>query len=77
MCIRDSPDADKANETFNLPRFASLQNNNRVGANSRTGFYLKKYNAVSYTHLDVYKRQIDTLCIKRSSLVCKIRLIVF
>lgn len=35
------PDADKANETFNLPRFASLQNNNRVGANSRTGFYLK------------------------------------
>ena len=31
------PDADKANETFNLPRFASLQNNNRVGANSRTG----------------------------------------
>lgn len=35
------PDTDKANEIFNLPRFASLQDNNRVGANSRTGFYLK------------------------------------
>ena len=31
------PDTDKANEIFNLPRFASLQDNNRVGANSRTG----------------------------------------
>ena len=29
-----------------LPRFASLQDNNRVGANSRTGFYLKKYNDI-------------------------------
>ena len=40
------PDTDKANEIFNLPRFASLQDNNRVGANSRTGFYLKKYNDI-------------------------------
>ncbi|MCS3101338.1 RagB/SusD family nutrient uptake outer membrane protein [Bacteroides ovatus] len=36
----------RANEIFNLPRFASLQDNNRVGANSRTGFYLKKYNDI-------------------------------
>lgn len=40
------PDIDKKNEIFNLPRFASLQGNNRVGANSRTGFYLKKYNDI-------------------------------
>ncbi len=38
------PDVDVANATFQLPRFAVLQNNNRLGANGLTGFYLKKYN---------------------------------
>ena len=33
----------KPNKTFNLPRFSSLQSGIN-GANSRTGFYFKKYN---------------------------------
>lgn len=37
-------EANIANEIFNLPRFAALQNNNRNGANTYTGFYFKKYN---------------------------------
>lgn len=37
-------DVNVVNETFNLPRFAVLQSNNRLGANSYTGFYFKKYN---------------------------------
>jgi hypothetical protein len=37
-------DVEVANPTFNLPRFAVLQNNNRLGANGLTGFYFKKYN---------------------------------
>jgi len=37
-------DVDVANPVFNLPRFAVLQNNNRLGANGLTGFYFKKYN---------------------------------
>lgn len=41
-------DGDKENkqknEIFMLPRFAPLQANNKNGANSRTGFYFKKYN---------------------------------
>ncbi|MFA5328579.1 MAG: RagB/SusD family nutrient uptake outer membrane protein [Prolixibacteraceae bacterium] len=39
------PDVDVANPIFNLPRFAVLQNNNRLGANGLTGFYFKKYNS--------------------------------
>ena len=38
------PDVDVANPIFQLPRFAVLQNNNRLGANGLTGFYFKKYN---------------------------------
>lgn len=38
------PDVEVANPIFNLPRFAVLQNNNRLGANGLTGFYFKKYN---------------------------------
>ncbi len=38
------PDTDTFNDIFQLPRFAALQNNNRNGANSLTGFYFKKYN---------------------------------
>lgn len=38
------PDEDISNPVFNLPRFAALQSNNRLGANSLTGFYFKKYN---------------------------------
>src|SRR5690606_29919549 len=37
-------DVDVANPVFSLPRFAALQNNNRIGANGLTGFYFKKYN---------------------------------
>src|SRR3546814_272514 len=33
-----------ATPVFQLPRFASLKNNNRNGANSMTGFYFTKYN---------------------------------
>lgn len=41
----DDGDADKnTNKIFNLPRFESLQLD-RKGANSRTGFYFKKYNS--------------------------------
>ena len=39
------PDVDVTNPIFNLPRFAVLQNNNRLGANGLTGFYFKKYNS--------------------------------
>ncbi|MEN6454503.1 MAG: RagB/SusD family nutrient uptake outer membrane protein [Prolixibacteraceae bacterium] len=39
------PDVDVANPIFRLPRFAVLQNNNRLGANGLTGFYFKKYNS--------------------------------
>ncbi len=38
------PDINTKNPIFRLPRFASLSNNNRSGANSYTGFYFKKYN---------------------------------
>ncbi|WP_257666633.1 RagB/SusD family nutrient uptake outer membrane protein [Parapedobacter tibetensis] len=43
---RDDGDADVdvTNPVFQLPRFAVLQNNNRLGANGLTGFYFKKYN---------------------------------
>lgn len=37
-------DTDVANPVFQLPRFPTLQGNNRNGANGRTGFYFKKYN---------------------------------
>lgn len=40
------PDVDGGNELFQLPRFAVLQNNNRLGANGLTGFYFKKYNSL-------------------------------
>ncbi len=40
------PDVDVVNSTFQLPRFAVLQNNNRLGANGLTGFYFKKYNSL-------------------------------
>ena len=36
-------DAVTATPIFHLPRFASLKNNNRNGANSMTGFYFTKY----------------------------------
>lgn len=40
------PDTDPAERIskFFLPRFPSLQGNDRNGANGRTGFYFKKYN---------------------------------
>lgn len=37
-------DINVVNDIFQLPRFAVLQSNNRLGANSYTGFYFKKYN---------------------------------
>ena len=40
-------DVDNANPIFKLPRFASLSNNNRKGANSYTGFYFKKYSIIN------------------------------
>ena len=40
------PDVEVANPIFRLPRFAVLQNNNRLGANGLTGFYFKKYNVL-------------------------------
>ncbi|MDR1667017.1 MAG: RagB/SusD family nutrient uptake outer membrane protein [Bacteroidales bacterium] len=36
-------DTDVSNPEFRLPRFPTLQGNNRNGANGRTGFYFKKY----------------------------------
>lgn len=40
----DGDAGNRVNATFGLPRFASLQDNNNNGANTRTGFYFKKYN---------------------------------
>jgi starch-binding outer membrane protein, SusD/RagB family len=46
----DDGDAEAVttNATFNLPRFTSLQNNNRNGANTLTGFYFTKYCCPAY-----------------------------
>lgn len=45
----DDGDAEyrRPNVIYQLPRFASLQANNRNGANTITGFYYKKYNDFS------------------------------
>ncbi|MDR1864319.1 MAG: RagB/SusD family nutrient uptake outer membrane protein [Bacteroidales bacterium] len=54
-------DADVTNPVFNLPRFAELSNSNRNGANGRTGFYFKKYNAremAGQTNRDYNNRNI-------------------
>ena len=45
------PDVDVASPIFQLPRFAVLQNNNRLGANGLTGFYFKKYNTLEFSGL--------------------------
>lgn len=47
----DDGDADLTtkNPVFNLPRFSSLHNANRSGANSTTGFYFKKYSVMTQT----------------------------
>ncbi len=59
----DDGDAESvtSNAIFNLPRFTSLQNNNRNGANTLTGFYFSKYCCpvyVSQTNKDVNDIQI-------------------
>ena len=41
----DGDAGNRVNATFGLPRFASLQGNNNNGANTKTGFYFKKYNS--------------------------------
>ena len=47
-------DGDKesvtTNAVFNLPRFTSLQNNNRNGANTKTGYYFTKYCSPAYAN---------------------------
>lgn len=57
------PDVDVADPIFHLPRFAVLQNNNRLGANGLTGFYFKKYNSLSLAGL--YNRDHNNLNIIR------------
>lgn len=49
----DDGDAESvtSNPIFNLPRFTSLQNNNRNGANTLTGFYFTKYCCPSYVNM--------------------------
>lgn len=46
----DDGDAESitSNAIFNIPRFASFQNNNRNGANTRNGFYFTKYCDMTY-----------------------------
>lgn len=46
------PDINKSNPVFQLPRFASLSNNNRLGANCYTGFYFKKYSVIGMTNVN-------------------------
>jgi hypothetical protein len=47
-------DGDKesvtTNSVFYLPRFTSLQDNNRNGANTKTGFYFTKYCSPTYAN---------------------------
>lgn len=40
----DGDAGNRVNATYGLPRFAPLQGNNNNGANTKTGFYFKKYN---------------------------------
>ncbi|WP_137403520.1 RagB/SusD family nutrient uptake outer membrane protein [Echinicola rosea] len=56
-------DTDTDNDIFQLPRFAVLQNNNRLGANGLTGFYLKKYNTPALAGL--YNRDHNNINVIR------------
>ena len=55
-------DTNKKNAIFNLPRFSSLSNNNRTGANCYTGFYFKKYNII---HNTAYNKSHNNLNVIR------------
>lgn len=56
-------DVDVPNPIFKLPRFAVLQNNNRLGANGLTGFYFKKYNNMDIAGL--YNRDYNNINVIR------------
>jgi len=59
------PDTDTDNDIYQLPRFAVLQNNNRLGANGLTGFYFKKYNSMELAGL--YNRDHNNINVIRYS----------
>ena len=60
MCIRDSSDRDARDKKTESTRPAT-GNQAAAKGNHRSRSHLKAAEPVSYTHLDVYKRQ-DILC---------------
>lgn len=56
-------EAVTANAIFNIPRFSALQNNNRNGANTWTGFYFTKYCAPAYA--EQYNKDVNDIHIIR------------
>lgn len=55
------PDLTNKNDIFNLPRFSSLHNANRSGANSTSGFYFKKYSIMSQTSYNKVHNNLNVL----------------
>ena len=57
MCIRDSSKAMKEVSQGDFEQH--LETNSRI---AEIGESYQSFNAVSYTHLDVYKRQVRSTC---------------
>ena len=66
MCIRDRTDSQAIRDVLLFPTMKSIG-----GVKAENGVSSKPSEAVSYTHLDVYKRQVsDRRCGRKYTVLC-------